>query len=74
MIKELLYKNMVAAKADWLYELPQWKEIFSEEERKNFTKSRRNPVQYARAKKWDETILAHAEAERSIKSAAEDRK
>lgn len=26
--KERLYKNMVAAKADWLYELPQWKEIF----------------------------------------------
>ena len=24
--KEKLYKNMVAAKADWLYELPQWKE------------------------------------------------
>ena len=23
--KERLYKNMVAAKADWLYELPQWK-------------------------------------------------
>ena len=22
--KERLYKNMVAAKADWLYELPQW--------------------------------------------------
>ena len=22
--KELLYKNMVDAKADWLYELPQW--------------------------------------------------
>ena len=30
--KEKLYKNMVDAKADWLYELPQWKEIFSEEE------------------------------------------
>ena len=30
--KELLYKNMIDAKADWLYELPQWKEIFSEEE------------------------------------------
>ena len=29
--KELLYKNMVDAKADWLYELPAWKEIFSEE-------------------------------------------
>ena len=29
--KELLYKNMVDAKADWLYNLPQWKSIFSEE-------------------------------------------
>ncbi len=29
--KELLYRNMVEAQADWLYELPQWKEIFSEE-------------------------------------------
>ena len=28
---EKLYYNMVEAKADWLYELPQWKEIFSEE-------------------------------------------
>ena len=34
--KERLYKNMVAAKADWLYELPQWKEIFSEEELKKY--------------------------------------
>lgn len=32
--KEKLYKNMVAAKADWLYELPQWEAIFSEEKRK----------------------------------------
>ena len=24
--KELLYKNMVDAKADWLYELPMWDE------------------------------------------------
>ncbi len=30
--KAKLYKNMVKAKADWLYNLPQWKEIFSEEE------------------------------------------
>ncbi len=29
--KELLYKNMVDAQADWLYEMPEWKEIFSEE-------------------------------------------
>ncbi len=32
--KELLYKNMVDAKADWLYDLPQWEAIFSEEKRK----------------------------------------
>ena len=32
--KELLYKNMVAAGADWLYELPQWEPIFDEDKRK----------------------------------------
>ncbi len=32
--KEKLYKNMVGAKADWLYGLPQWDAIFTEEERK----------------------------------------
>ncbi len=26
--KEKLYKNMVDAKADWLYELSEWNEIF----------------------------------------------
>ncbi len=33
--KAKLYKNMVAAKADWLYELPMWENIFDEETRKN---------------------------------------
>ncbi len=32
--KEKLYKNMVDAKADWLYELPQWEAIYDEETRK----------------------------------------
>lgn len=32
--KELLYKNMVDAKADWLYELPVWDEIFTTEQKK----------------------------------------
>lgn len=32
--KELLYKNMVAAGADWLYELPEWEAIFDEDKRK----------------------------------------
>ncbi|MBQ7505904.1 MAG: SEC-C domain-containing protein [Lachnospiraceae bacterium] len=32
--KELLYKNMVDAKADWLYEMPEWEAIFDEATRK----------------------------------------
>lgn len=32
--KELLYKNMVTAGADWLYELPEWEAIFDEDKRK----------------------------------------
>ena len=31
---EMLYKNMVDAKADWLYELPMWDEIFTPEKKK----------------------------------------
>lgn len=33
--KEKLYKNMVGAGADWLYELEAWEDIFDEETRKN---------------------------------------
>ena len=32
--KELLYKNMVDAKADWLYDLPMWDDIFNPEHKK----------------------------------------
>ncbi len=32
--KEKLYKNMVAAQADWLYNLPQWNDIYDEDTRK----------------------------------------
>ena len=39
--KEKLYKNMVAAKAEWLYELPQWDNIFSEEKRKELYKEQK---------------------------------
>ena len=36
--KELLYKNMVNAGADWLYNLPEWEEIFDEDKRKELYK------------------------------------
>lgn len=32
--KELLYKNMIEAKADWLYTLEEWNEIIPEDKRK----------------------------------------
>lgn len=39
--KEMLYKNMVDSKADWLYELPQWDEIFTEEQKKELYKEQK---------------------------------
>ena len=38
---EKLYYNMVAAKADWLYHLPQWDGILSEERRKELYKQQK---------------------------------
>ena len=39
--KELLYKNMVAAGADWLYGLEEWEPIFDEEKRKELYKEQK---------------------------------
>lgn len=39
--KELLYKNMVGAQADWLYNLPEWKEIFDEDKLKALYKEQK---------------------------------
>ena len=39
--KELLYKNMVAAGADWLYGLEEWEPIFTEEKRKELYKEQK---------------------------------
>lgn len=49
--KEKLYKNMVDAKADWLYELPQWKEIFAEEKLKELYKEQKNSGTIRKEKK-----------------------
>ncbi len=40
--KELLYKNMVAADADWLYKLPEWNAIFDEEKQKELYKEQKS--------------------------------
>ena len=39
--KEKLYKNMVEAKADWLYNLPMWDQILTEEKRKELYKTQK---------------------------------
>ncbi|MCI7814057.1 MAG: SEC-C metal-binding domain-containing protein [Lachnospiraceae bacterium] len=49
--KELLYKNMVDAKADWLYELPMWKEIFTEEKRKELYREAKKANTVVKGKK-----------------------
>ncbi len=49
--KALLYKNMVAAKADWLYGLPQWNEIFSEAELKALYKEQKESTTIRKEKK-----------------------
>lgn len=68
--KELLYKNMVDARADWLYELPQWDAIFTPEKRKELISSRRNQEQLSKQRKSDVMILVLAEAARNINIAA----
>ena len=57
--KERLYKNMVAAKADWLYELPQWKEIFSEEELKKFYKEQKESTTIRKLKKRNNNKISY---------------
>ena len=39
--KELLYKNMVEAKAEWLYNLPQWDKHLTEERRQELYKEQK---------------------------------
>ncbi|MBQ2472782.1 MAG: SEC-C domain-containing protein [Lachnospira sp.] len=39
--REKLYYNMVGCKANWLYELPEWDSLLSEEVRKNLYKKQK---------------------------------
>lgn len=40
--KELLYKNMVAAEADWLYGLEEWNDIFDADKQKALYKEQKS--------------------------------
>lgn len=49
--KERLYKNMVAAEADWLYNLEEWNDIFDEETRKKLYKEQKSSTTIVKDKK-----------------------
>ena len=48
---EKLYWHMVEAKADWLYELPQWDTLLTEERRKELYKDQKNSGTVRKEKK-----------------------
>ena len=47
--KELLYKNMVEATADWLYKLPQWDRLLTAERRQELYKEQKSSHTVRRA-------------------------
>ena len=49
--KERLYKNMVAAGADWLYNLEEWEPIFDEEKRKELYKEQKSSTTVVKEEK-----------------------
>ena len=48
---EKLYKNMVAAQADWLYNLPEWEDIYDEDTRKRLYKEQKRSTAFVREEK-----------------------
>ena len=70
MTKKSYNKNMVDAKADWLYELPQWNNIFTPERKRELYKEQKNSGTVRKERKLEEMILVHVEAGKSIKNAA----
>ena len=49
--KELLYKNMVAAEADWLYNLEEWNTIFDEDKKKALYKEQKSSTTVVKGNK-----------------------
>ena len=49
--KELLYRNMIDAKADWLYDLPQWDSIFEPEQKQEIYRDQKKAHTIVKEKK-----------------------
>ena len=48
---EKLYKNMVAAEADWLYNLEEWNDIYDEDKRKALYKEQKSSTTIVKGEK-----------------------
>ena len=48
---ELLYKNMVGARAEWLYELPEWDALIDADRRKELYKEQKLSTTIVKGKK-----------------------
>ena len=69
--KALLYKNMVAAGADWLYNLEEWNDIFDEETRKSLYKEQKESTTIHKDPRYIRMIRVRVAVVRNIKNAAE---
>lgn len=49
--RETLYKNMVECKAEWLYTLPEWDALLTEERRKELYKEQKSSTTIVKPKK-----------------------
>lgn len=49
--KEKLYKNMIAAEAEWLYTLPMWDDIFDPDTKKKYYKEQKTSRTVVKEKK-----------------------
>lgn len=49
--KEKLYRNMVAAKAEWLYNLPEWNDLLTEEKRAELYRIQKRSTTIVKGKK-----------------------
>ena len=69
--REKLYKNMVDAKADWLYNLPAWDEIFDAETKHALYLEQKKSGTVVVGKKIGRNDPCHAVQARNIKNVAE---
>lgn len=70
---EKLYYNMVGAKAEWLYKLPQWDSILTEEKRKELYKAQKASTTIVKGPKIGRNDPCPCGSGKSTRNAAADK-